>query len=246
MDVAIGVDSHKRSIAVAAVDQMGSVLTAREFPNTPKGHVEFLQWARVRGEDRRIGIECSGTYGARLAAVLLEAGEDVREVPTPLAYRERRRKRSEGKSDTVDAVAIARIVVREEQLSSPKRLQNLADLKLLCDYRDQLKRARTQVQNRLHIDLVILRPEYAEKIPNLRAKKHQAEAIKLIRGDRSVRAELIRSRFKEITRLNGEIKKVDEQISQSVSRTETSLTDIPGVGTFIAAKILGEVVRTLL
>lgn len=241
MDVAIGVDSHKRSIAAAAVDQMGSVLATREFANTPKGHVEFLQWARALGANRRIGIECSGTYGARLAALLLEAGEDVREVPTPLAFRERRRKRSEGKSDVLDAVAVARVVVRGEELSSPKRIQGLADLKLLCDYRDQLKRSRTQVTNRLHIDLVILRPEYAETIPNLRAKKHLLAALRLIRGDHSVRAELIRCRFKEISRLNDEIKKVDNEISESVDRAKTTLTDIPGVGPFIAAKILGEV-----
>lgn len=241
MDVAIGVDSHKRSIAAAAVDQLGRVLGTREFLNMPRGHTDFLQWARALEGDRRIGIECSGSYGARLAAVLLEAKEDVREVPTSLAHRERRRKRSEGKSDPIDAVAIARIVVREEQLSSPKRVQGLADLKLLCDYRDQLKHARTQVANRLHIDLVILRPEYAESIPNLRAKKHLAAAIRLIRGDRSVRAELIRSRLKEITRLNNEIRKVDTEISESVDQAKTSLTEIPGVGPFIAAKILGEV-----
>jgi transposase len=241
VEVAIGVDPHKGSLAVAAVDPLGRVLGAGEFSNDPRGHRALLGWVRERGADRVIGIECSLSYGASLSRLLLAAGEDVREVPTTLTYRERRRRASQGKSDLVDSVAIARIVASGEVLPSAHRVEVLTDLRALVDYRDQLVRARTQVANRAHADLVNIRPGYGREVPNLRAKVHRGKARSLLRGDRSVRAELIRKRLGELSRLEGEIAAIDRRIVAMVRDTQTSLTDIPGVGPFIAAKILGEV-----
>ena len=59
--------------------------------------------------------------------------------------------------------------------------------------------------------------------------------------DRSVRGELVRKRLGELSRLEGEIAAMDPRIRATVQKTGTSLTSIPGVGPFIAAKILGEV-----
>jgi hypothetical protein len=177
MGVAIGVDTHKGSLAAAAVDGLGRILGAREFRNDPAGHRALLEWARGQGEPRTIGVEGSGTYGAGLARVLASAGEEVREVPATLTYRERRRKGSQGKSDPVDAVAIARVVARDGDLPSPRRVEALQDLKLLSDYRDQLVRSRTQVANRIHHDLVVLRPGYERSVPNLVGGRHLSQAL---------------------------------------------------------------------
>ncbi|MGH2573258.1 MAG: IS110 family transposase [Actinomycetota bacterium] len=241
MEVAIGIDPAKGSLAVAAVDALGRVLEAVEFPNDPRGHRALLGWVRERGLDRVIGIECSLSYGASLSRYLLGAGEDVREVPTTLTHRERRRRHSQGKSDLVDSVAIARIVASGEVLPSAHRIEMLTDLRALVDYRDQLVRARTQMANRAHADLVNIRPGYGGAVPNLRAKVHRAKARSLLRGDRSVRAELLRRRLGELSRLEGEIAPMDRRIEATVRETGTSLTEIPGVGPFVAAKILGEV-----
>jgi len=111
----------------------------------------------------------------------------------------------------------------------------------LVDYRDQLVRATTQVANRAHADLLNIRPGYGREVPNLRAKGHRSMAKSLLRGDRSVRAELIRKRLAELSRLEAEVATMDRRIEAMVRDTGTSLTEIPGVGPFIAAKILGEV-----
>jgi transposase len=102
--VAIGVDSHNEAV---------------------------LTWIQQRGPERVVGIEGSGSYGAGLVRRLLEAGEDVREVPAFLTHRERKKNPSLGKSDVNDAVAIARVVARGDGLSPPQRSQALQDLKLL-------------------------------------------------------------------------------------------------------------------
>jgi len=241
VEVAIGVDPSKSSLAVAAVDPLGRVLGTGEFSNDPRGHRALLGWVHERGPDRVIGIECSLSYGATLSRVLLRSGEDVREVPTTLTHRQRRRRGSQGKSDLVDSVAIARIVASGEVLPSAHRLEVLADLRALVEYRDQLVRARTQVANRTHADLVNILPGYERQVPNLRAKVHRATARSLLRRDRSVRAELVRKRLGELSRLEREIAAMDRRIRATVRKTGTSLTSIPGVGPFIAAKILGEV-----
>ena len=56
-----------------------------------------------------------------------------------------------------------------------------------------------------------------------------------------MRAELGRKRLGELSRLDREIAAMDRRIEGTVRKTGTSLTSIPGVGPFIAAKILGEV-----
>lgn len=147
MDVAIGIDTHKGSLTAAAVDALGKVLGIREFPNDPTGHRSLLRWVREQGQPRTIGIEESLNYGSAAARTLLARGEDVREVAASLTHIERRR-RVKGKSDPVDAVAIARVVAADETLPSARRTAALADLKLLVGYRDQLVHARTQVANR--------------------------------------------------------------------------------------------------
>ena len=241
MGVAIGVDTHKGSLAAAAVDGLGRILGAREFRNDPAGYRALLEWARGQGEPRTIGVEGSGTYGAGLARVLASAGEEVREVPATLTYRERRRKGSQGKSDPVDAVAIARVVARDGDLPSPRRVEALQDLKLLSDYRDQLVRSRTQVANRIHHDLVVLRPGYERSVPNLVGGRHLSRALSLLRGDPSVRAQLVRQRIGELRRLGREIAQTKAHIARKVKESGTTLTELQGIGPIIAAKFLGEV-----
>jgi transposase len=241
VEVAIGVDSHKASLAAAAVDSLGRVLDAQEFPNSPEGHEALLAWVRGHSPERRVGIECSLSYGASATRFLLAHREDVREVPSSLTARQRRLRSSQGKSDLVDSVAIARVVAAEKALPSAGREAPLSDLRLLVDYRDQLVRTKTQMANRAHADLVNIRPGYGAEVPNLRAKKHQAKARSLLRGDRSVRAELVRRRLAEVSRLDREIAELNRRIAVAVAQTGTTLTEIPGVGPFIAAKILGEV-----
>jgi transposase len=240
VEVAIGIDTHKGSLAAAAVDVLGRVLGVREFANDPKGHRLLMRWVKEQGQPHTIGIEGSLHYGAAVARMLLERAEDVREVSPSLTHLERRR-RSKGKSDPVDAVAIARVVAADETLPSARRTALLSDLKLLVDYRDQLVRTRTQVANRVHADLVVLRPGYEAVVPNLRARRHVARARALVSRDRSVQGELVRHRLREILRLEAEIAEADRRIADKLGEVDTTLTHIPGVGPFIAAKILGEV-----
>jgi transposase len=102
--VNFGADTHKAWFELAVVDHLGRRLESRRFANDEVGCVEALQWIRSFEGQKVIGIEGSGLYGAALTRVLIEAGEDVREVPTLMVHGERKKRHSQSKSDRVRRV----------------------------------------------------------------------------------------------------------------------------------------------
>ncbi len=111
---------------MGAVDETGREGAAATFPDTGRGHDALVAWAEAMGPERRFGIEGSGSYGAALARLLVDAGEAVVEVPANLTERERRHLRRAGKTDAGDALAIARVALREPGLG-PVPMPGLAE-----------------------------------------------------------------------------------------------------------------------
>jgi transposase len=240
MDVAVGVDPHKATLAAVAVDRQARQLAGRQFGNDPAGFGDLVAWAGRLGSDVRFGIEGSGSYGAPLARFLLESGADVREVPSALAVRRRQRKRSQGKSDPVDAMAIAKVVVEEDRLPTASRSDLLTDLKVLVDYHAQLSRDRTKQINRLHADLTVLRAGYKATVGKLNTKKSLSAVLSLIVGDSSVRSEIVRRRVDELLRLHDVLWQAKKRVIAKLKESASTLTEIDGVGPLTAARILGE------
>ena len=237
----IGVDTHKATLAFAAADDVGKLIETKQFSNDPVGHRKAADWIARFRPPRTIGIEGSGLFGAAFTWFLFERGEDVKEVPPGLTFRERNRKRSDGKSDPVDALAIARVVAREQHLPIPKRAGLMVDLKLLNTYREHLIRQRTRLANYAHRDLVILRPGYQRTVPSLRSMKNINQALALVQRDTSIRAELITERLQQILVLDTQVRQIEKRIAGMLESTQTSLTQLKGIGVFVAATILGEV-----
>jgi transposase len=146
-----GIDSHKRTLAVAVVDEAGRQPRS-EFGNDPKGHARLAGWLTAAGVDR-VGIEGSVHLGRAAALHLVDAGFDVRGVPYGFTVRERRRRAGGGKSDPIDALAIARVTAREEDLVPARCTDGTAEeLPTLSDYRRQLVTERIRLVNRVHAD----------------------------------------------------------------------------------------------
>lgn len=240
MDVAIGVDSHKASLAGAVVDSLGRVLEVVEVNNDAKGHHKLLKLIRSSDGGVVVGIEGSGSYGAGLARTLVDAGVTVVEVPAHMTHRERRKAPSKGKCDGADAVAIARVVARDKNLPRVALSAALEDLKLLSDRHDVLKRAHTATVNRIHKNLVVARPGYHDRIGRLATKKARRAVIDMLHGDHSVRAQIVRQDVDELARLDRLIDAVRSDIETALTTSGTTLTQMMGLGPLTAAKILGE------
>lgn len=239
--VTIGVDSHKASLAACAVDGAGRVVAERSFSNGAGGHRSFARWLDGFEGPCQIGIEGAGNFGAALARVLVGRGQDVREVPSVLTARERRRVRRPGKSDPKDAVAIARITLREPSLPPVSVAQFAADLRALVDYREQQVHERTRIANRVHADLQIICP--GEATGPLNSKVGLERARVALRKSPQVRAELGLIRLDRLELLDVDVRRLGQRIDQLVRSSATGLVEIPGVGTLTAAKLMAEIVE---
>lgn len=231
----IGVDTHKGSFDIGLVDEAGREVAVASFSHDKAGLDQALSWIRGYEGSRLIGVEGSGSFGAPLVRMLAAAGEQVMEVPPMLTHRERRRSPSKGKSDPVDAIAIARVVGRGEGLSTPKLADVYEDLKLLVDERKALVRNKTQLANQTHADLVILRPGYQDQIPKLVRRIHVVKVRNLLRGERSMRGMLIRERLTDFDRLLNRISSLERLIKQKVLESGSSLHEQRGISFIIAA-----------
>lgn len=94
-----GVDTHKDLHVVAVVDEHDRVLGNECFPTSRQGYKQMLLWMRSFGELARVGVECTGSYGAGLLRYLQQAHVTVLEVTTP----DKSDRRKRGKDDTLDA-----------------------------------------------------------------------------------------------------------------------------------------------
>ena len=124
-----GIDTHKDTLAVAVIDDAGRPVVVTELGNTEAGFTA-LEQLLAEHSVRRVGIEGSGNYGRGAAVHLVLTGPaEVVEVPPSLTARERSGRPGAGKTDPVDAVAIARITAREENLPAVRPMDGLpADL----------------------------------------------------------------------------------------------------------------------
>lgn len=112
---------------------------------------------------------------------------------------------------------------------------------LLCDYREQLLSERTRAQNRLHADLVTLRPGYERRVGSLARAASLEAAEQLLGRDRSIQASLARRRIERIREIDLERAQAEEQIRGLVRELGTGLVELVGVGELLAARIIGEV-----
>jgi transposase len=236
---AIGVDTHKDTLAACLVDGLGIARDEQAFRNDPAGHAAFAAWVREQETPVRVGIEGSASFGSALARHLVAAGFDVVEVPPQLSRRERTRTRRPGKSDPGDAFAIARVTVAEADLPPVRLDDRTRDLQLLAEAREVAVHAQTRARNRLHAHLLVLVPGYTATAARLVSGPELARARGLLRGRRGIETDLARAELVEVIRLGRRADALERQI-RSLVGSEDPLLAIPGCGPISAAVLRGD------
>src|SRR5829696_4833876 len=106
--IVLGADTHKRSHTIAAVSSTcGEQLGEQTVQSGAKGAAALLRWARGLGNERVWAIEDCRHVSGSLERFLIERGERVLRVHSTLMSASRRQARGRGKSDGIDALAVA-------------------------------------------------------------------------------------------------------------------------------------------
>ncbi len=243
MGVLIGVDPHKATNVVAAIDEQGELVGHEAFAANREGLRALGRWAK-RFPERRWAVEGAGGIGRPLAQKLLAAGEQVVDVPPKLSARVRVLSTGNArKNDRLDATFTALAALRNDRLASVQHEdgpEGRAEImRLLTERREDLVAERTRVLNRLH---VLLRDLLSDPV----GRQLSADAAgRLLRRARPrhptgrVRKRLASELLRDVRALDRRIAELDERIGVEVEASGTLLTEVFGVGPILAAKIVG-------
>ena len=242
--IVIGIDVHKRSHTLVAIDAQGRRLSVRTVNADPAGHAAALAWAHelpALPDDQLVWAveDCRG-FSLHLEADLLASGARVVRVPSKLMARVRASVRTPGKSDPIDALAVARAALREPDLPAAVHDPVVTELRILVDHRRDLVRRRTAVTNRAHHHLHLLDPELATGIAARGLHKPTATARlrDTLSSKDSVLAVALTDMLSEISDLGLRIAVLDEQLADRVQTYVPALSGVPGCGVVTAATIM--------
>jgi transposase len=243
--IVIGADPHKRSHTAAAVDcATGELRSSETVAARDSGHARLLDWARALDRERVWAIEDCRHVSGGLERFLVERGERVVRVPPKLMAGARRAGRERGKSDPIDAAAVARAALREgiETLPAAFLDERSLAIKLLLDHREDLVAESTRAQNRLRWHLHDIDPELA---PPERSLRHlhvlRSLAARLARREQSVRVRLARELVRRCAALRRDLEALERELQGRVREQAPELLELPGCGTLTAAKLIAEI-----
>ena len=241
--IVVGVDAHRDTHTAAAVNgQTAALLEDRTVRARPVGHEELLAWAAALDAERVWAIEDARNMSGGLERFLLEHGERVLRVPPKLMAKERKTIRSFGKSDPIDALAVARAALREPDLPVGRLAGVAREIRLLCDHRDDLVEESTRHQRRLRWHLHELDPELQ---PPLRCLANPSNlerlARRLARMPQTTQVVICRELLRRVRELSRRTIELRRQLAVLVKQTCPALLDLEGCGVLTAARILADV-----
>jgi transposase len=241
--ITIGIDPHKRSHAAAAVNPAtGELCDQLTVASDEAGHERLIEWARALGPERLFALEDCRHVSGRLERELLARGERVIRVPPKLMAGARRSQREFGKSDPIDALAVARAALREPNLPVAHLDPKARELKLLLDHREDLVRERTAQIQRLRWHLHDVDSGLEPKLRGLRAQStRRSLAQRLARREQTVQVSICRELLGRISEISRRERELQAEISRRVRAYCPQLIELPGCGELTAAKLLAEI-----
>jgi transposase len=237
----IGVDPHKSSHTAVAVSALGELLGTKTVKANEQGFFSLLRWARGLGEELTCALEDGRHVTGRLERFLLARGERVLRVPPKLMGRERRHARAYGKSDPIDALAVARAALRERNLPEARLAGPEREIRLLVDHREDLVRESNRDIQRLRWTLHDLDHDL-EPPPRAFRSERTLKRLgeRLRRLEQTAQVRIAREQLGAIrSRLRRE-RELEREIAVLVRAHAPELLEIPGCGALTAAKLIGE------
>jgi transposase len=241
-DVIVGVDPHKKSVTIGAIDEQGQKVATGRFSSQTRDDKAMLNYVRRHWPHHRWAIEGAHGVGGPLAQRLLADGEIVVDVPAKLAARVRVFDTGNArKTDATDAHAIAAAALRTPTLRVLSFDQELLALRLLVDRRDELSARRVQTVNRLHRLLTELIPGGAGKdLTATKAKRLLATVKPRSLVGKTTRRMAVEE-VADLVATDAKLKTLTKELAVAVRARGSHLMDLRGIGPAGAARIVADV-----
>lgn len=242
--IVIGADPHKSSHTAAAVDlATGELRSSETVAAKVPGLEALLLWGREIDSERVWAIEDCRHVSGNLERFLVVHGERVVRVPPKLMAGARASERQRGKSDPIDAQAVARAALREGLDTLPCAFldQEAMDIKLWLDHRQNLVGEHTDLCQRLRWHLHDLWPDF--HIPEGALDRLvwiERVARRLQRAEQTVRVQVAREQVRRLRELTKRRNEIERDIAALVKEKNPQLLEIPGCGSLTAAKLIAE------
>lgn len=236
-----GVDTHKDLHVAAVVDQNNCVLGSEFFATTRQEYRQLLAWMASFGTVKRIGVECTGSYGAGLLRYLQSAGVDVLEVTAPDKMERRRR----GKSDTIDAESAAHAAFSLIRTVTPKTRGGMIEaLRVLKVCRKTAVAARRTALQMIQMNIVSAPDELRDQIRSLtrmqliRTRASWRPDVTAYRNVQDAYRIALKSLARRYLELHDEIADLDVMLASIVDELAPELIKRNSVGYECASQLL--------
>jgi len=237
--IVVGVDTHKHVHVAVAIDQLGVRLGDVIVPVDTGGYRQLAEWSTTWGKISAFGIEGTGSYGAGLTSYLRRQGHRIVEVNRS----DRRARRANGKSDTVDAEAAARAVLNGTATAIPKTADGAAEMiRQIKVVRDTAVKARTSAIITLKQLVVNAPASLREQLDGLGDKALIDRCASFRPGPITDPTASVKHSLKAAARrwldLTGEIRNHDAILDDLTQTTAPTLREGFGIGVDTAAEML--------
>jgi transposase len=237
--VVVGVDTHKHTHVAVALNTLGARLASCQASADRAGYAELVAWARALGTVEAFGIEGTGSYGVGLASFVRRHAIRVVEV----SHCDRRKRRNNGKSDSIDAETAARSVLSGIATAVPKTADGAAEMvRQIKIARDTAVKARSAAIITLKTLIVNAPDVLRESLEPLTDKKLINQCAVLVPGEildptASTKHSLRALAARWLT-LATEIRAHDEVLDAITQAAAPTLREAFGIGADSAAEMM--------
>ena len=233
-----GVDSHKDTIHVAVITEIGHPVADQEFPTTTAGYRRAVGWLIEHGPLDAVGIEGTSSYGVGISTAVTRAGIRVVEVNRTRPAERRR----QGKTDRLDASRAARSVLSGEATTDPKNA-SIEPLRALTVSRRSAVKAQQAAWRQIQA-LLINAPTH------LRDRYRALPEAKLVAALAGVRPDMVkdhgeadilhalRSLARRHRQLGEETAHLQQRMLARAAAANPALLALKGVGPVVGAQLL--------
>ncbi len=237
--VIVGVDTHKLVHVAVAIDLLGARLATISVAADRAGYAELVEWARALGVVEAFGIEGTGSYGVGLASFVRRQAIRVAEVN----HCDRRKRRNNGKSDTIDAETAARSVLSGVATAVPKTADGASEMvRQIKIARDTAVKARSAAIITLKTLIVNAPGELREVLEPLTDRKLIDRCAALESGDLVGPSESVKHALRALASrwlmLSIEIESHDEALDTITLAAAPTLREKFGIGPDSAAEMM--------